>query len=268
MKKAALAAAFLAAVLVCAAGCESGMPPENAGAPVPEIEGETAWGMTSRPDEQEETAASTPPPTPALTPETTPIPTPDSISSPPASALEPASTPKPPNFTTKMSYEELVADDGDRTELKEVPTEDGYLVEVDLTNCVVTVYAPDGSVALQALCTVGKKDSPTPAGEFTMGGQRERFGLFNKYDCYAQYWSQIEGDIFFHSVLYDEPDGDTLIKGTYRNLGKATSHGCVRLTVPDAKWIYENVGVGSRVIIREKDKDPELRKSLKLPKAP
>ena len=254
MKKIIMAAVCIAAVLVCFAACESGGTPEKG---IPESPEPTAESAESVPQEAENT------PEPATTPENTPAPPPEQEAPPqtPEPAVNPAT------FSTRMSYKELVADDGGREELKELPKDDSYTIEVDLTNCIVTVFAKDGSTVLQALCTVGKEETPTPAGEFKMGKQRERFGLFEKYDCYAQYWSQIDGEIFFHSVLYNEPDGDTLIKGTYKNLGRATSHGCVRLTVPDAKWIYENVGVGSRVIVREKEKDKALKDSLKLPKA-
>lgn len=252
MKKAILAAVCIAAVLVCLAACKSGETPETGG---PKSPGPAAESAESAP-QKTETA-----PEPKKAPETTPAPPQEQ----PPQTPEPTVTPA--TFFTRMSYKELVADDGSREELKELPKDDGYTVEVDLTNCIVTVFARDGSTVLQALCTVGKKETPTPAGEFKMGGQRERFGYFEKYDCYAQYWSQIDGEIFFHSVLYNEPDGNTLIKATYRNLGRATSHGCVRLTVPDAKWIYENVGVGSKVIIHEKEKNKALKDSLKLPKA-
>ncbi len=254
MKKIRIAAVCIAAVLVCLAACKSGETPEKGS---PKSPGPTVESAQSAP-QKTETA-----PEPEKTPETAPAPLQEQEQPPqtPEPAVNPATS------FTRMSYKELVADDGSREELKELPKDDGYTVEVDLTNCIVTVFAKDGSTALQALCTVGKKETPTPAGEFKMGSQRERFGYFKKYDCYAQYWSQIDGEIFFHSVLYHEPDEDTLIKTTYRNLGRATSHGCVRLTVPDAKWIYENVGVGSKVIIREKEKDKALKDSLKLPKA-
>lgn len=114
---------------------------------------------------------------------------------------------------------------------KSGPPAGSYRVDVDLTNCVMSAYDASGNLVRQALCTVGAADTPTPEGTFTMGEDRRRFGYFEEHDCYAQYWSQIDGAIFFHSLLY-ENDGETLRMSSYENLGRASSHGCVRLTVP------------------------------------
>ena len=35
----------------------------------------------------------------------------------------------------------------------------------------------------------------------------------------------------------------------YNKLGSPASHGCVRLCVRDAKWIYDNCSLGMQVII-------------------
>ena len=45
----------------------------------------------------------------------------------------------------------------------------------------------------------------------------------------------------FHSVTYDKKNKYTLQTETYNDLGKAASHGCVRLRVKDAKLIYDIV---------------------------
>jgi len=33
-------------------------------------------------------------------------------------------------------------------------------------------------------------------------------------------------------------------------LGKPASHGCVRMTVEDAKWIYDTIPNGTKVIVQ------------------
>lgn len=51
---------------------------------------------------------------------------------------------------------------------------------------------------------------------------------------------------------------------SYRALGSRASHGCIRLLVHDAKWIYDNVEEGTVVTITENlPYDPELTQSLK-----
>ena len=39
------------------------------------------------------------------------------------------------------------------------------------------------------------------------------------------------------------------IRDRYNQLGTVCSHGCVRLTVADAKWIYDNCPLGTTVSI-------------------
>jgi len=66
---------------------------------------------------------------------------------------------------------------------------------------------------------------------------------------WAQYWFRINGPYLFHSVLYNKADSGTLIGGSLAKLGSRASHGCVRLKVEDAKWIYSNCGAGTNVVI-------------------
>ena len=59
----------------------------------------------------------------------------------------------------------------------------------------------------------------------------------------------IDGGYFFHSVLFNR-EGDTKpTNSSVANLGRNASHGCVRLAVDDAKWIYENCKPGMTVVI-------------------
>ena len=44
---------------------------------------------------------------------------------------------------------------------------------------------------------------------------------------------------------------DRLNKTSVRKLGRRASHGCIRLTVEDAKWIYDNCPAGTTVIIQD-----------------
>lgn len=65
----------------------------------------------------------------------------------------------------------------------------------------------------------------------------------------AQYAYYIEGDIMFHSVLYNSKSESSLSKSSVRNLGRKASHGCVRLAVKDAKWIWQNCPAGTTIIV-------------------
>ena len=61
-------------------------------------------------------------------------------------------------------------------------------------------------------------------------------------------------------------DYDAMSVKSYNMLGSRASHGCVRLLVSDARWIYENIGKGVVVTITEDlPSDEELRKSVAKP---
>ena len=91
------------------------------------------------------------------------------------------------------------------------------------------------------VCTVGAPWSPTISGIFNVGIKEYVFG--HGYSCY--YATQISGDYLFHSVIY-YPGTFTVKDG---QLGTAASHGCVRLAIENAKWIYDNIPSGTTVVI-------------------
>jgi len=53
----------------------------------------------------------------------------------------------------------------------------------------------------------------------------------------------------FHSVLYSEKDTSTLREGSVYALGSPASHGCIRLSVKNAKWLFEHCKRGTVVIV-------------------
>jgi len=91
-------------------------------------------------------------------------------------------------------------------------------------------------------CGSGKADTPTIKGHFSIGVK----GLYFKSgtSIYCKYFSQISGNYLFHSILYDKKGN--VLDG---NLGVAESHGCIRLALRNAKYIYDNVPIGSSVWI-------------------
>jgi peptidoglycan hydrolase-like protein with peptidoglycan-binding domain len=99
------------------------------------------------------------------------------------------------------------------------------------------------------ICSTGTVSDPTPYGTFSAGGACGRWYYFKKFDCWAQYAYRINGPYLFHSVLYSEKDESTLRQGSVDNLGNRASHGCVRLKVEDAKWIYNNCPAGTTVVV-------------------
>ncbi len=131
-----------------------------------------------------------------------------------------------------------------------------YKLIVDVSDQKVYAYTYDENdeytqLVRKMTCSTGKKATPTPLGTFTNTGRGARWHYFKKFTTWAQYAFYIDGDIMFHSVLYNDDDPDTLIKSSVRNLGKRASHGCVRLAVEDAKWIWNNCDAHITVVVRD-----------------
>ncbi len=139
-----------------------------------------------------------------------------------------------------------------------------YAIKVNKKNNVVTVYAPDDNGVYNKpvkamVCSVGN-DGDTPTGKFSLGERyrwRELFG-----DCYGQYAVRITGNILFHSVPYYTRNSADLEVDEYNMLGESVSAGCVRLSVIDAKWIYDNCDNKTIVEIFESDYDGPLGKPV------
>lgn len=115
------------------------------------------------------------------------------------------------------------------------------------------VYIMNGDKAIYTMvCSTGLDTSPdtsTPEGTFHV--QRERgISFYNpKEKEGAKYWVswKNQGEFLFHSVATDK--AGNVIQSEAMKLGHKASHGCVRLAVPDAKWIYENIKYNTKVVI-------------------
>ena len=152
------------------------------------------------------------------------------------------------------------------------PTPVPFAITVDVENQVTTVYGRDEEgnytvVVRQMLCSTGTKDYPSDVGDWVLSGRHATWCVFPKWGgSKARYWTKINSSIAFHSVIYTAYDVAAVKVSSYEKLGQRASHGCIRLTVADAKWIYDNIGKGTVVsIVEGMKKDPELRDALKLP---
>ena len=120
-----------------------------------------------------------------------------------------------------------------------------YLILVNRSACRVGVFTGSkGNWKLKYYwkCSPGKSSSPTVSGSFTVSGRGYSFGT-SSYTCY--YYTQFYGNYLFHSVLY--------YAGTRRvkdgRLGQQLSHGCVRLAIGNAYWLYKNIPNGTKVYV-------------------
>lgn len=125
-------------------------------------------------------------------------------------------------------------------------------VVVDLSDRRAYVYRQEVVVASYPIA-VGKKGWETPTGSFQVMHKQHnpiwRHPITDKVfeagpdsplgDRWIGFWSDGHNEIGFHGT----PDNSTM--------GTAISHGCLRMRNPDVRLLYQQVGVGTQVVVRE-----------------
>ncbi len=123
-----------------------------------------------------------------------------------------------------------------------------YLINVNLTNQNIKIYK-DAELIKDIVCstgTIGNQNTETPLGKFKVIVRGEEFynSLLNEG---AKYYLQFFGDYLIHSIPVDE--NGNIIEKEEDKLGSPASHGCIRVSVENAKWLYDNVPDGAEVFI-------------------
>ena len=147
------------------------------------------------------------------------------------------------------------------TEVRETLPSDQlpYLIMVNRAMNCVTVYTKDSTgqftVPVKAMtCSVGREGHDTPLGTYVTSDQF-LWAVMADYTR-AQYVYRFKGPYLFHSVPYLSTSKDSLETEEFNKLGNPASLGCVRLSVIDAKWIYENCDVNTTVILYDDESSP------------
>ena len=279
---------LLALLLLCAGGCGSKQTAQAIDAPVEQVTRVVAeptlvpltLAPTQEPAQQAlVVAARTPVPT--MTPPPSPTPGPTAVPT-----ATPTASPIPFSYyapTVNMTFEELVGGLEDtyyemnKTEPiwpKGYPAPGTYKLIVDIYWQVVMAFKKDANGEYTVpvrymLCSTGSpKLGNTRIGTFKLKECRLRFGTFAGGDYSAQYWTLIVSRTYFHSVVYrggrgGKKDLNSLYVDKYLKLGSKDSHGCIRLPVPDARWIWYNCAYGTEVEIREGSKNDAKTKAIR-----
>ncbi len=127
-----------------------------------------------------------------------------------------------------------------------------YLILTDTENCKVGVFT--GSKGNWELlyywdCNCGSEGHETPTGTFSVHEYCSSFGS-EYYTCYygTAFYTIPDGNSYiqwlFHSILY-YPNTYISKNGP---LGRQVSNGCVRLSLTNSRWIYNNIPIGTTVV--------------------
>lgn len=150
-----------------------------------------------------------------------------------------------------------------------------FYIEVNRAACVVTIYMYNKDTNKYDIpvktCTVcvgsdvstvagtgglNVNSSYTPIGTYSVcsNGQAVKYTLKPMVEpgdriLYARWTTHIVGNVYFHSIAVSAQSHYALPAARYNRLGTPASAGCIRMTVADAKWIYDYTSTGNTVKI-------------------
>lgn len=128
---------------------------------------------------------------------------------------------------------------------------------IDVNIAKQRVYIMQGNKQVYEMyCSTGTEKEPTPTGVFHLQAQRGKTFYNQKTQMGANYWTSFKehGVYLFHTVPIDI--NGNYIQSEAQKLGKKCgSHGCVRLSIPDAKYI-QTLPTGTPVNIQAQGEIP------------
>lgn len=128
----------------------------------------------------------------------------------------------------------------------ELKSKTGHFIWVDIDRQRIYVLKGENGnweIEKRIVCATGRNKTPTVRGSFEIGDRGEWF-YSERLNSGAKYWVRFDGSYLFHSVAMDKDKNIT-----DNVLGKRRSSGCVRMSVEDAKWFFENIETGTGVWI-------------------
>lgn len=124
-----------------------------------------------------------------------------------------------------------------------------YKISVNTSAQKVEVYENEKLIKTM-VCSTGTDASSTPKGNFKIGLKENDRGYSfysPKYGQGAYYWVRFWGDYLFHSIPFDA--NRKIIPQEAQKLGQKASHGCVRLSMENAKWLYNTIPPGTALVV-------------------
>lgn len=119
---------------------------------------------------------------------------------------------------------------------KEINSDTNYFIAVSKSQREVYIYykETDSWENIKVFyCNIEATENPTIEGNFQSGLKGKELRI---NETFVKYFTQISGNYLFHSVPYNEL-GEVMDDC----LDKSVSHGCITLSLEDAKYIYDTI---------------------------
>ena len=126
------------------------------------------------------------------------------------------------------------------------PSKTGYLIYANLSKYIVCIYSGSNhnwTLVRSFPCSIGKPETPTITGNFSI--RSKGLTYVTNDNIILKYYLYFVGGFKIHSILY-YPDG-RIADG---RLGLSISHGCIRVATENAKYIYDNLPIGTAIWIQ------------------
>jgi len=121
----------------------------------------------------------------------------------------------------------------------------GKYIDVSISHQAMTLFE-DGREINQFLVSTGKYGMPTPQGEFVIR-KKETNHWSGSYRLWMPYSMNFSGPFYIHELPY-WPSG---YHEGESHLGRRVSHGCVRLGIGPAAYVFNWAEIGTPLYIHE-----------------
>lgn len=116
---------------------------------------------------------------------------------------------------------------------------------IDTKNQTLTATLNNISLVIFPVST-GKAGYETPRGEYKINNKIPR-AWSKTYGLWMPYWMSFIGSQYGIHELPEWPGG---LKEGQNHLGIPVSHGCVRLGIGPAEWLYNWANIGTKVVVK------------------
>jgi hypothetical protein len=175
----------------------------------------------------------------------------------------------PSSSSTQPEFTEDPLASSSKEERQRITLEFPYFIEIDKGAQICTIFTTDKDgyykkVVRYIPISSGVDDNKLPDGYYKSKETKHEWqNMFTLGEpIYCQYTTRITGNFLFHSPPYRAPRPSALNVGGYNRLGTRASGGCVRMSVENAKWIFDKINPGTTIHVVKGPERPELLASI------